>query len=97
MALRELGNAFELGNAVGNDQHVLADREIDEIVVLGVTVHIELLRRNACLERAARFVRRGHIDPDARLGGKPKDRRVRRCLAGVTDLAPGIGRSNTSL
>ena len=36
------------------------------------------------------FVRRGDIDPDARLGGKTKDRWVRRCLAGVTNLAPGI-------
>jgi len=90
MVLGELGDAFELGNAVGNDQHVLADREVDEIVVLGVAVYVEFFRRNACLERAARFVRRGDIDPDARLGGKTKDRWVRPCLAGVTDLAPGI-------
>src|SRR6187549_2240330 len=86
MVLGELGDAFELGNAVGNDQHVLADREVDEIVVLGVAVYVEFFRRNACLERAARFVRRGDIDPDVRLGGKTKDRWVRRCLACVTDL-----------
>lgn len=35
----------------------VADRKIEEAVILGVAVHVELLRWHAGIERAARLVR----------------------------------------
>lgn len=35
----------------------VADRKIEEAVILGVAVHVELLRWRAGIERAARLVR----------------------------------------